>query len=451
MYVTGIDIGTASIACVAVDIASGEVLKSVIKENQSAFPGEADEALQDPEAIIEAVYECVKEVSPRSQVCAGIGVSGQMHGIVYTGRDGLHKGPLIGWQDRRGERKDHQGRQYVAHINERSGHVVHTGYGLVSHYVNCRLNQVPSDAVSLCTIGDYAAMRLTGVKTPVMNATQAASIGCFDVSKLRFDEDVLQRPGIETGILPQLVPSSRAVGHTSSNVPVFSCIGDNQASFIGSVTSLKHSLLINVGTGAQVSAYSSRYVNINGLDTRPFPNGGYLLVGASLSGGKSYALLEQFFREVCRLFSDSFREEALYDLMNQMAQTQLSGHPLTVHTQFYGSRGEGRQVGSIEGITNINWTPAHLIQGFLSGMTEELAHFFKLLPEELRSGLKEWNMAGNGVRLNPALQNLVEDKLGIPLRKTTRLEEAAYGAAMHAAVSSGIFHGYEDVLRSWRQ
>ena len=41
-------------------------------------------------------------------------------------------------------------------------------------------------------------------------------------------------------------------------IPVFVPIGDNQASFLGSVANRHSQLAINVGTGGQVSAYSDK-------------------------------------------------------------------------------------------------------------------------------------------------------------------------------------------------
>ena len=41
---------------------------------------------------------------------------------------------------------------------------------------------------------------------------------------------------------------------------------------------------------------SEMCIRDRGIEARPFLGGKYLLVGASLCGGKAYALLENFFR-----------------------------------------------------------------------------------------------------------------------------------------------------------
>ena len=82
---------------------------------------------------------------------------------------------------------------------------------------------------------------------------------------------------------------------------VTAAIGDNQAAFLGAVGNREDTGLVNMGTGGQVSMLSRQYFAKDGIEARPFLGGGtYLLAGASLCGGRSYALLEEFFRKFLR-------------------------------------------------------------------------------------------------------------------------------------------------------
>jgi len=47
-------------------------------------------------------------------------------------------------------------------------------------------------------------------------------------------------------------------------------VGDNQASFLGSVQDFQTSLLFNLGTGGQLSCYSRHYLTCSELEIRPF-------------------------------------------------------------------------------------------------------------------------------------------------------------------------------------
>ena len=82
----------------------------------------------------------------------------------------------------------------------------------------------------------------------------------------------------------------------------FRGIGDNQASYIGSVREATDTVLVNIGTGAQASVLTDAFAHVPGIEARPFPGGRYLLVGAGLYGGASYALLRGLFQRIGEAF-----------------------------------------------------------------------------------------------------------------------------------------------------
>lgn len=73
-------------------------------------------------------------------------------------------------------------------------------------------------------------------------------------------------------------------------------IGDNQASFLGAVYDMENSVLVNIGTGGQISVLSDHCLMAENIEARPFVKGRYLLAGSSLCGGRAYAMLEKFFK-----------------------------------------------------------------------------------------------------------------------------------------------------------
>ena len=107
---------------------------------------------------------------------------------------------------------------------------------------------------------------------------------------------------MDTIRLPEICEDMEVLG-MYKDIPVTVAIGDNQASFLGAAGSENNTLLVNMGTGGQISVLTDQYFETEGIEARPFLGGKYLLVGASLCGGKAYALLENFFR--------SFMKEAI--------------------------------------------------------------------------------------------------------------------------------------------
>lgn len=520
--VIGLDIGTTSLCAMAVDVRDGSVLRTLVRSNQAALTAEVpDERLQDPERIVDELLAMLGEWRDLFPETAAIGISAQMHGILYVDADGRAVSPLYTWQDGRGDRtlpdvngrelgesgterevrldegrcggeagetgradgaddEEGEARTYRQQLEALTGYPVPSGYGLLTHDVLRRTGAVPPAAAKLCTIGDYAAMRLASRTAPLTDATQAAGLGLFDLRSRSFDLAAAACAGIEAALLPALAGAVRAlVGATPDGIPVAAAIGDNQASYLGAVPALAGSLLFNVGTGAQLSLYSPEPAEAPGLELRPFPGGGWLLSGASLGGGKTYALLAAFYREIAETLGGLFADERppergdappagtvdgsdappgaarpalpadrLYAAMNRWALAALDeGRPLPkVDPAFFGTRAEPGRTASIAGLTPQTLTPQALTAGLLAGVAEELAAFAGQLPSDLRAGVRRRVGAGNGIRRNPALRRLLEERLGAPLELAEEREEAAFGAAVHAAVCAGIFTDYDEAL-----
>ncbi|MFB9278637.1 sedoheptulokinase [Cohnella cellulosilytica] len=500
MYVAGIDIGTTSVCCVIADAQTGAIANVAARTNDAERPSEQGwDRTQDPRRIVAILEEMIAGQAVYWKDVSAIGISCQMHGILYVDGRGDAVSPLYTWQDRRGDlaldrsaeptesglgpadsamnsaspanessRTDSASRtsptdpasrtsptdrahrtpstdrpvSWASYMEERSGHRLASGYGLVTHCYNLHHNLVPPEAVYLCTVGDYVAMKLCGRNVPLMDASNAASLGLYDSNTRSFDLAALEALGIDPRMIPPQAGQSDAAGTTPSGGTVACAIGDNQASFLGSVPSLEDTMLVNVGTGAQISVYSKGTEAVPGLETRPFPGGGSLLVGASLGGGKTYALLEGLFRSIHDSFAAApLGDERLYKKMNALAEEALrdADAPLQVSAQFFGTREDPGRTGTIAGVSERNWTAGHLALGFLNGIVDELLAFAERFPEPLRSRVRTVAASGNGMRQNPVMRQLLRTKLRLPLHLSPVEEEAALGAAIHAAVRSGMY------------
>ena len=125
-----------------------------------------------------------------------------------------------------------------------------------------------------------------------MHTSDAASFGVFDIENGEFYSDRLEKAGIDTAILPEVVDDYRVIGYYK-NAPVTVAIGDNQASFIGAAEiRTAFSLIWN---GSQVSIICDFVPeNLPKIECRPLGNKKYILVGSALCGGRAYSILEKF-------------------------------------------------------------------------------------------------------------------------------------------------------------
>ena len=430
----GIDIGTTSTCTVAVDAESGQVKASLsAKTPQFLASPNPWERAQPPEEILDQVRELLGQMTERLQGIGAIGVTGQMHGIVYLGRDGRSLSPLYTWQDGRGDvAKD--GETYAEQLSRKTGYALATGFGSVTHEYNVQNGLVPEGAVSLCTIADYIAMALAGRKEPVMHSSNAAGLGCFDLEQGCF--------GVENRLLPRVEREAMVLGYAEGDIPVSIALGDNQASFIGAVQEDATSVLLNVGTGGQVS-YTAPLVKIGGsIELRPLTADRFLLAGNSLCGGRAYAMLEEFFRSVLHMI-EAPTEERLYAAMERLAAQPEEAEPLAFDTRFAGTRSDPSLRGSITGIGVDNFTPAAFVRGTIRGIAGELYGLY----QEMRAlaGKKPAHLigAGNGIRKNRLLRRALEQQFGMTMEIPLHTEEAAYGAALFGMTGAGIFQSID--------
>lgn len=435
MRVIGLDIGTTTIGASVIDGKTGEVLCSKVEQNRSFIDGgETFEKRQDPALILEVASGLIDTLCREYTPVAGIGVTGQMHGIVYVDKDGQAVSPLYTWQDGRGDQPYPGGKgSYVRTLSGKTGARLATGYGSVTHFYNRKNALVPASASTFCTIHDYVAMRLAGRTAPLMHATDAASFGLFDLVTGQFDDSAIKAAGMDPAEYPQVGGDYEELGRTKDGVPVYIAVGDNQASFLGSVSNADNAVLVNVGTGSQVSLLSDRPVNDPVLETRPYMEGKYLLVGSSLCGGRAYAMLEQFFREM--VTEAGFECKSLYPVLDRMTEGfEALPDRLKFNTRFSGTRQNPDERGSVENLGIHNFTPRYFAVGVIEGTVNELYDMLSGLPDLHPDVLVG---SGNGVRKGETLRKMASMKFGAPMQVPSHHEEAAYGAALCALVGCG--------------
>ena len=435
MKSVGIDIGTTSISAAVMDDGFGGMERSWTIANPGFLPpGHPWERLQDPEAIVESARRLLDEILDATPLVKAVGLTGQMHGIVYLDEAGKALGPLMTWQDMRGLQPLKDGGDLCGDIRARYGIKAYPGYGLITHLYNVDAHAVPAGACGIATIADYLGMRLTGNEKPVLHSSNGAGLGLYDLEKHVWRRDILGEYGEGGDLLPTIVNRFQPVGNYRG-VPVAVAIGDNQASFLGSVRHSDEEILINMGTGGQISLLCDRILEGEELETRPFNEDGYLAVGSSLCGGRAYALLARFFSACAEAFGDASVDP--YAVMARFLEHPREADPMTVRTTFDGTREHPEARGGIGNLSTENFTPWGLTRGVLEGMAGELLDRYEAMRRTLNARHGRIIASGNGMRRNPALQRIMAEKFRMEVQLSPNTEEAACGAAMAGLAAVG--------------
>lgn len=422
----GVDIGTTNLSLIVASAQTGAIVYRMTLLNNSCLQEAEGQSLQDAQRIADLALDAVASLRDAFPGIAAIGVTGQMHGIVCLDAQGDAVSPLYTWQNPLADGS------ICEEIRAKTGRVVYPGYGHATLYALARSGGLPKDACQYCTIMDYIVMRLTGRKAPLMHSTNAASLGLWDLKAGCFDPAALDALALSPLRAPLTVSAIRPAGF-HDDIPVCVAVGDNQASFFGSVQDEAHSLLLNYGTGSQLSLVCNS-PDVPGGEIRPYLGQQYLLCRSALCGGRAYAMLERFFSAFA--VQAGYGGDSQYETLNTLAQQAYeAGQRLHVNTQFCGTRENPDLRGSITGIGEASFTPGALALGVLQGMANELHEGFD---PAAHPHIRRLVASGNAVRKNPMLRRLLSETFGMPLLLTAQQEEAALGAALLGGVAGGI-------------
>lgn len=424
MYL-GIDIGTTSVCAVVLD-KTGKILSS----RSSPTPPtvlRGEERTQNANEILSLCETLCREIKSKYSV-KSIGISGQMHGILYLDKNGNALSPLYSWQDNRGN-LPYRTLTYADALKKLTqSHGLSSGYGAVSLFFDAVNKKIPKDTASFCTIGDFVAMRFAGKTTPLLHSSDAASVGLFSLTDCRWNESAFEKAKIPCSLLPPVTNETTFIGQTQDGIDVLCAVGDNQASVYGA-TNTEDAVIVNIGTGSQVSVICEHAVTPpENCELRPYFHRRYLLAGTALCGGYAYQLLKNFFNCIGAVFG----KEISFEQMNEWAMSAINCPLPLTDTRFKGTREKPETRASIVNLSENNFTPQCLTLSVLKGINRELFELY----ENMTSAAEKRTVliaAGNAVRKNRVLQTIIKEDFGLPLHIPVHEEEAAFGAALLAA------------------
>lgn len=417
----GIDIGTTSICGISADCESGKILESLTLVNDSFIKTDKPyERIQDCSKIIDKVLMIADKLCNGETV--SIGLSNQMHGILYADKNANPLSPLYIWQDSRGALKYNETSTYAEYLGS------YPGYGLVTDFYN-RVNSLVPDGTAYCmSIGELAALKLCEKTSPIMHITNAAAFGCFDLNKNEFT--------VSLPYLPEVTDSFAVVGK-HKGIPVTVSFGDNQASFAGSVRD-NTSALINVGTGSQISVLCDSPDVGKLLEARPFDGKKFLAAGCALCGGRAFAMAERFIASCVELATGN-KPDSLYRQIDALLESKTVT-TMKADARFCGTRNDPTVTGAYFNIDENNFTPGDMLLSTLNAMAGELYEMYASLNQKSSSLV----CSGNGIRKNAALKKIAGEVFSQQVKVPLYKEEAAYGAALSSMAGTGVYKSLDE-------
>ena len=173
----GLDLGTTTISAAVLD-ADGRLLCTRTVPGGAAVAGQPWERKQDARGIEHAALSLLDGLLQEFPDIGCVGLTGQMHGIVYVDAAGQLLSPLYTWQDETGAQPGLGGKSMAARLTARTGYPLASGYGLVTLACHQAAGTIPDGAAAVCTIGlsRHAAVRPDGPAPHALHGRQPRSV-----------------------------------------------------------------------------------------------------------------------------------------------------------------------------------------------------------------------------------------------------------------------------------
>ncbi|MBQ6395448.1 MAG: xylulokinase [Atopobiaceae bacterium] len=450
MLFIGVDLGTSATKMLLMD-ETGEILRIVSREYGLEFP-HPGWSQQDPLDWWEAVRSGMPELlegSDASQV-AGIGVAGQMHGLVVLDEADEVIRPCILWNDGRTEKQ-------VAYLNEQIGRDKISEWtaniafaGFTAPKILWMREEEPELFERIAKImlpKDYVNYRLTGVHA--CDYSDASGMLLLDVENRCWSQEMIGLCGIREEQLPRLFESAEPIGTLlpevahelglPESVVVCAGAGDNAAAAVGTGAVGEGRCNISLGTSGTIFITSREFraVAANALHAFDHADGGYHLMGVILSA----ASCNKWWVEDILGTGDHAAEQAGIDLSQaDLQQAYFLPYLMGERSPHNDARARGAFVGMRMD------TPRHeMTRAVLEGVAFAFRDSLEIARKQ---GIRvERSTVCGGGAASRLWLTMLASTLGITLEIPQTEQGPGYGGAMLAAVACGAFPSVEECAR----
>ncbi|MEY8356399.1 xylulokinase [Lachnospiraceae bacterium 54-53] len=458
-YLIGIDVGTSATKTVLFD-EGGHVVASASGEYPLYQPqnGWAEQRPEDwREAVLTTLSRVVRESGVLKEDIKGIGISGQMHGLVMLDENNEVIRPSIIWCDQRtgAEVEDMLNLMPRERWIEITANPPLTGWTAAKilwvrknepeNYQRCRHILLPKDYIRFVLTGVYAT-----------EVSDASGMQLLDVPGRCWSGEVLQKLDIDEALLGRVYESCEVTGTLlpeiadktglSADTKVVGGAGDNAAAAVGTGVVRDGTAFTTIGTSGVVFAHSSQVT----IDPKGRVHtcccsvpGAWHVMGVTQAAGLS---LKWFKDNFCQDYVEEAEKKGVdvYDLINEdVGRVEAGSDKLIYLPYLMGERTPHLDPdcrGVFFGLSAIH-TKAHMLRAVMEGVSYSLSDCNDILKE---MGIEVGQMmACGGGGKSPVWRQMLADMYDCGVKTVVQTEGPALGVAILAGVGCGIYESVE--------
>ena len=440
-YYIGADLGTSALKLLLVDT-EGNIINTVSKSYDVSFPipGWSE---QNPEDWWTALVEGVKELTEDTDkgLIRGIGVGGQMHGLVILDENDSVIRPAILWNDGRTFKETDYlntviGKEKLAEL---TGNIAFAGF-TAPKIMWVKANE-PENFAKIAKImlpKDYINYRLTGVHS--IDYSDASGMLLLDVENKKWSSEMLEICGINEAQLPSLFESYDKTGNILpeianelglGEITVVAGAGDNAAAAIGTGTVIDGKCNISLGTSGTFFVSNKEYAALsnNAIHSFCHANGDYHIMGCILSAASCNKWLcedilktEDYAGEQADITDDKLGTNDVYFLPYLMGE----------RSPINDTDARGVLIGM-----RLDTKRADIVQAVLEGVAFAVRDNFEIA-KEAGVNISRSTLCGGGAK-SPLWRKIMANVLNIPIDIPSAEEGPGFGGAVLAMIGDGFY------------
>ncbi len=459
-YLIGADIGTSGTKTVLFSLDGTPVASKTVE--YPLFQPQNGWAEQDPSdwwnAVVEGIHFVIGKSGCKADEIAGIGLSGQMHGLVMLDKDGEVLRKSIIWCDQRTAAQCEEidrlvGRTRIIDITCNPPMTGFTASKILwvrenepEIYDNCAHILLPKDYIRYKLTGEFAT-----------EVSDASGMQLMDVGKRCWSSELLSILGIDAGLLGKMYESPDVTGEITSEAAeltglkagtfVVGGAGDNAAAAVGTGVVKAGSAFTTIGSSAVIYAVS---------DTLKVDKQGRVhSLCASVPGKWTVMSCTQGAGISLKWLRDNFCSEEVqkaaemgvdsYYIMDKLAEQIPVGSDKLLFLPYLMGERSPHPDPDCRGVffgLSARHTRANLIRAVLEGVAfsqRECVDVFR----DMGVPVTDMTVTGGGGR-SPLWRQMLSDLYGCPVSVLTADEGGAFGAALLAGTGCGVYKSLDE-------
>ncbi len=454
-YILGIDLGTSGTKTVLFDSEGKKIASSTVEYD--LIQPQNGWAEQDPNDWWEAAVATTKQVLSKSEVnpsdIKGIGISGQMHGLVMVDQDGKVIRNAILWCDGRtteecAEITETIGKEKLIEISANpaltgftAGKVLWVKKNEPENYKRCKKILLPKDYIRFMLTGEYGG-----------DVSDASGTNLFDVKNRKWSDEIIQKLGLNREMFPDCGESvdvagtvtakaSETTGLSQGTIVCYGA-GDNASAAIGTGVIEKGKAFTTIGTSGVIFAHSDApQIDIKGR-VHTFCSaipGAYTVMSCTLAAGMS---LKWFKDNLCSAevaIAEHIGKDT-YQIIDQgVARIPIGSNKLIFLPYIMGERSpilDEKSRGVFFGLSGVH-TKYHMLRSIMEGVAYSQKQNFELM-KDMEISFDTMYACGGGGK-SEIWRSMLADLYETAVVTLQNDEGPALGVAILASVASGIY------------